>query len=42
MDHFTLTDYRIQDAGSDQIVVMVTGNRIYKTVLCTAFPRPFR
>ena len=41
MDHFTLTDYRIQDAGGGQIAVMVTGNRVYKTVLTRAFPGHF-
>lgn len=41
MDHFTLTDYRIHEAGSNQIVVMVTGNRVYKTILARAFPRHF-
>ena len=41
MDHFTLTDYKIQDAGGGQIVVMVTGNQIYKMILARAFPGHF-
>ena len=41
MDHFTLTDYNIQDASGDQILVLVTGNQVYKTIMARAFPRYF-
>ena len=41
MDHFTLIDYKIQDAGANQLLVMISGNQIYKTILARAFPGHF-
>lgn len=41
MDHFSLTSYRIKDAGNNQLLVLATGNRMYKTILTRAFPDHF-
>lgn len=41
MDHFSLNDYRITDASNNQLLVLVTGNRMYKTILTRAFPHHF-
>lgn len=41
MDHFSLIDFRIADASNSQILVLVTGNRMYKTILTRAFPDHF-
>lgn len=41
MDHFTLTDFNIQDASGGQILVLVTGNQVFKTILARAFPDHF-
>lgn len=41
MDHFSLTNYRITDARNSQLLIMVTGNRMYKTILTRAFPNCF-
>ncbi len=41
MDHFSLQKYEVQDAGDNNIVVLVTGSRVYKQVLSRAFPRHF-
>jgi predicted amidophosphoribosyltransferase len=42
MDHFRLSQYEIQAAGNSQILVLVNGNLIYKTILTRAFPSHFR
>ncbi len=41
MDHFSLQKYEVQDAGNNNIVILVTGNRVYKQILSRAFPRHF-
>lgn len=41
MDHFTLTSYEVQNASSNQIIVLATGNQVYKRILSTAFPNHF-
>lgn len=41
MDHFTLSSYEIQNATGNQVVVLVTGNQVYKRILSTAFPNHF-
>jgi competence protein ComFC len=41
MDHFKLSEYRIEEAGSNHVIVLATGNRLYKTVLSRAFSNYF-
>ncbi len=38
MDHFTITKFEIQDAGNNNIVILITGNRLYKRFLANAYP----
>ncbi len=42
MDHFSLSNnYEVKDAGSNNIVVLVSGSREYKRILSRAFPEHF-
>jgi hypothetical protein len=41
MDHFSLNAYEVQDAGKNNIVVLVSGSREYKRILSRAFPSYF-
>lgn len=41
MDHFSLNTYEVQDAGGNNLVVLVAGSREYKRILSRAFPRHF-
>lgn len=41
MDHFSLISYDVQNAARNQIVILVTGNQIYKQLLTRAFAGHF-
>mgnify|MGYP000237189098 CR=1 FL=1 len=36
-DHFQLSRYEVQDAGNGNILVLVSGNRVYYKILTDAF-----
>ncbi len=38
MDHFRLTQYTIRQVDNRQVLILVTGERVYKEILARAFP----